>query len=311
MSDIIPEGFSWSASRHDLFERCPRAYFFHYYLALGRVRDADRQRVAEARRLRSMTNIWMWLGSRVHDTVEAMLREAHRTGAKPDAGAAAERMITRMRQDYRASKAGARPAARASNQPVRFHEHEYDADPGKEVWKRAADDAERMVRDFEGLGYLDLLSGMPKENLLEIEELNSWSFEGCPVWVKIDLAYREDSGKIHVLDWKTGKRVREDDPIQLLGYATYVNDRWNATREELSVREVYLRQSEEKSCQLDEAKFAHAKDTILESIRGMLGALENPERNVAVEEDFPTAPDTVKCDRCFFRRICPEMQENP
>jgi CRISPR/Cas system-associated exonuclease Cas4 (RecB family) len=310
VSDIIPEGFSWSASRHDLFERCPRAYFFHYYLALGRVRDADRQRVAEAKRLRSMTNIWMWVGSRVHDAVEALLREAHRTGTKPDTAAAAKKMLERMRQDYRDSQAGPRPVPRGAKPPVRFHEHEYDADPGRPVWKQAADDAERMVLEFERLGYLDRLAQMPKEQLLEIEELNNWSFEGCPVWVKIDLAYRDDAGKIHVLDWKTGKRVREDDPIQLLGYATYVNDRWNATKDELSVREIYLRGGEEKACQLDEAKFSHAKDVILESIRGMLGALDDPQRNVALEDDFPTAPDTIKCDRCFFRRICPEMQES-
>jgi CRISPR/Cas system-associated exonuclease Cas4 (RecB family) len=258
-----------------------------------------------------MTNIWMWVGSRVHDAVEALLKQAHRTGTSPPTEPAAEQMVERMRQDYRDSQRGARPAGRGGSQPVRFHEHEYGADPGREVWRQAAEDARRMVVEFGNLDYLDRIARMPRENLLEIEELNNWSFEGCPVWVKIDLAYREDSGRIHVLDWKTGKRMRDDDPIQLLGYATYVNDRWNATKDELSVREVYLRQGEEKPCQLDDAKFSHAKDTILESIRGMLGALGDPTRNVAIEDDFPTAPDTLKCERCFFRRICPEMQESP
>lgn len=310
MSEVIPQGFSWSASRHELFERCPRAYFFHYYLALGRVRGADPKRVAEAKRLRGMTNLWMWLGSRVHDTIEALLGEAHRERRRPDVEAAADRMIERMREDYRSSTRYGRDGRPRGRDSVRFHEHEYDEDPGREVWKRATDEAKQMVLDFGGLPYLDQLAELPAKDMLGIEELDKWFFEGCPVWVKIDLAFRDGEGAVNVLDWKTGKRIREDDPVQMLGYATYAREKWRDGGGGLSVREVYLRHQQEKPCDLDPGKLTEARDTILESIRGMLSALENPEQNVAVEDDFPTAPDATKCSRCFFRRICPEMQES-
>ena len=310
MSEIIPEGFSWSASRHELFERCPRAYFFHYYLALGRVRGVDRQRVAEAKRLRSMTNIWMWIGSCVHDTIEGLLREAHAKGRRPSVEEASERMLAQMREDYRSSKRAPEDPRAFTASKVRFHEHEYAQDPGRDVWQRAAADAKQMVVDFDRLDYLDVVAGLSGERMLGIEELSKWFFEGCPVWVKIDLAYRDEDGRIHVVDWKTGKSVREDDPVQLLGYATYANDRWNHGDDGLSVREVYLRHGQEKPCELDDGKLAGARDKILESIRGMLSTLEDPNQNVAIEDDFPTAPDTKKCSRCFFRGICPEMQES-
>jgi CRISPR/Cas system-associated exonuclease Cas4 (RecB family) len=192
---------------------------------------------------------------------------------------------------------------------VRFHEHEYDQDPGKEAWKKAADDAVDMVHEFSRLPYLDQLVSADPKDVLEVEQLRKWSFVNCPVWIKIDLAYRDAQGTVHVVDWKTGKWIRDDNPIQLLGYASYVSDKWETPLEKMAVREVYLRRGgEEKCCELSEDRFTEAHDRILESIRSMLGALDDPNLNVALEDDFPTAPDERKCERCFFRRICPEVE---
>ncbi len=310
MSEQVPRGFSWSASRHGMFEDCPRAYFFHYYLALGKARGADRARGFEAKRLRSMTSVPMWIGSCVHDAIESALK-AVRAGEIVDLDRVREQMLERMRGDYVASRDDLAKQRRDYRTLVRFHEHEYGPVPEPSAWKAAADDAVEMFHRWGQLSYLPDVQSLDAGQILGIEDLDSWEFHGVPVWVKIDLAYRDAEGSVHILDWKTGRRVTPENPTQMTGYAIYAQRNWNVELEALRVREVYLRlENPEKVCEVSEETLALAQDKILESIRSMIGALENPAVNVAVEQDFPAAPADWRCSRCFFRGICEEKVIN-
>jgi len=306
VSETVPQGFSWSATRHGMFESCPRAYFYHYYLALGRAKDADRVRSFEAKRLRSMTSVPMWVGSCVHDAIEGALKAA-RAGKPFALDQQSEALLDRMRRDYRESRDDLARRRRDYRNCVRFHEHEYGPVPSPEQWKQAADDAVGMFEAWAKMPYLEELREVTSEQILGIEDLDSWVFHGVPVWVKIDLAFRDGEGRVHIVDWKTGRKLTPDNPLQMTGYAVYAERRWGTKLESLAVREIYLRREEpEKWCQIDARSIEAAQERILESIRGMLGVLDDPAVNVAVEEDFPPAPADGKCRRCFFRAICPE-----
>ncbi len=309
MSEVVPKGFSWSATRHNLFEDCPRAYFFHYYLAMGKVRGGDRERMAEAKRLRRLTTLPMWVGSVVHDAIEALIKGI-RAGQAADGDAARESLLARMRRDYVDSRDDIARKTRDYYNRTRFHEHEYEKTPEPEVWKQAADDAVGMLETWLGMEYAEMLGRIGPSGILGVEELESWPFQDVPVWVKIDLAYRDEEGTVHIVDWKTGKKLTPDNPIQMTGYAVYANRTWDTPLDKLAVREVFLRLPDpEKWTTIDEETVVGAQETMLESIRSMLGALDDPRQDVAAEDDFPTAPSMGKCSRCFFQKVCPDGAE--
>ncbi len=306
----VPEGFSWSASRHGTFTDCPRAYFFRYYGSLGKaVPPLDPRRRREAYRLRHLTSLPMWIGSRVHDTIEQVLR-ATRRGEDVDVEAAIERMVDGMRRDYRASLDD---RARLLDDPrnhVRFVEHEYRLPVTDEEWRAQVGAAQEMVRAFVEQGYLDRFRSLDPSEVLALEDLDRWDFEGVPVWVRIDVAWRNPDGTVTILDWKTGKREREDNPLQLLGYAAYARDRWDVGLDRLDVREVYLRRREpEKACRIDEETVENGRQAIRNSVRAMLAVLPDPARDAAAEDRCEPRPGEYRCRYCPFRALCPAGKE--
>lgn len=220
---------------------------------------------------------------------------------------AVEEMIQGMRRDYADSRDDRARKEKNYKARARFHEHEYGPVPSPEQWKEAVDEAAEMVRGFAGFDYLAQVSVLPKGDLLALEDLEQWSFEGVPVWVKIDLAFRDGDARVHILDWKTGRRVSEDNPLQMTGYAVYAHRAWDIPFENLAVREVYLRlEQPEKYCTIDEAVMERARGRIAESIGAMLGLLEDPSEDVGREETFEASPEAWRCRRCNFRKICSE-----
>lgn len=306
-----PADFSWSASRHNQFAECRRAYFFHYYLSLGRALQFDPERKRLAWRLRNLTSLPLWIGSRVHDTVEGLLRAAA-AGRESGVETAVEEMVRLMRRDYLESSQGLQLTAPNPKEFTRFFEHEYERPVEAAVWSARVEEAKGMVRTFASGPYLDLarsLSGRPGD-LLSIESLDTWSFEGVSVFARLDFAFRDEAGLIHILDWKTSKQEREANPLQMMGYAAMARQRWDAPLEQLRVREIYLRlDGRERPCTLTPASMEQACQTIRSSIRAMVAGLADPEGNRAREADFPLAEPGRVCESCNFRRICPRFAE--
>lgn len=305
MIEQIPERFSWSATRHGMFVDCPRRYFYHYYLAGGLALDSTREQSREARRLKNMTSVPMWVGSRVHDAIEAMLKVA-RGGGEVDVEKFADDTLQQMRRDYVDSMKN-RAAREDPRFVTRFSEHEHDHPVDDATWKRSVDEALEMIRRFAGLGYLERVRDLPATDTLALETLEQWFLERIPIWVKIDLAYREADGVVNIVDWKTGKVVREDNPLQLMGYAAYAAEAWSTPTDKLAVREIYLRNEDpEKACTIDEAGIDRARDKIRHSVMAMLELIEDRLRNRARVERFEAIPVDWKCRNCFFQKICPD-----
>lgn len=310
MSENVKNGFSWSASRNGTFESCRRQYFFHYYLAMGRAVDADSERRNEARRLRAMTSVPMWVGSRVHDAVEEIIRE-HARGNAINMDRELKKMRETMGRDWLDSK---NDRARKQNDPrryTRFMEHEYDADPPAEKWRNQVDDARQMVRFF-GKHYLPEIQKLESSDIMALENLEKWNLEEVPIWVKIDFAYQDEEGFIHIVDWKTGRKDRGSNPLQMLGYAAYAADAWGADAEQLKVREVYLRReaNPDSPCTLDEGTLDETRALIAASIKEMRSVLVDVDKNLAREEDFAPDATEFKCRYCFFQKICNEKWGN-
>lgn len=309
--DPVPPGFSWSATRHTAFQGCPRAYFFSYYLAKGRAESPDPERARLATRLAALTSIPMWVGSRVHDTIEELLGEAL-AGRDARVEPALARMLARMRREFVASRDGDQLTADDPRSATRFLEHEYESRAvGDEEWRVRVDEAQEMVRAFAALGYLEVARDLPRAARPRLERLEKFAFHGVDVWVKIDFAYQDGADDtVHLLDWKTGRKERGENPLQMMVYAGYARKVWRVPPERLRVREVYLRFPDpERPCAVSSDSLERAEEAMRGSIRVMLDRITDRRTHRAREEGFELADSARSCRSCFFRGICPSPRD--
>ena len=104
MSPLANE-FSWSHSRHEVFQACLKKYYFAYYGAWGGWSESAPARVRELYILKRLHTRQQWAGHHVHQAIEFLLRNGRKD---PAAAAGAEaRQLDLMRREFRDSRAGA------------------------------------------------------------------------------------------------------------------------------------------------------------------------------------------------------------
>ncbi len=302
MPDLQNE-FSWSKSRHEKFEGCRRAYYYAYYGSWGGWEAKPGSPVRELYVLKKLSSRWQWAGSTVHEALKQMLARARATGEfRP-----LDDLLRRTHERARAQWASSREKSywREASRIAGLVEHEYaEPIPGEE-WKRVWEEVvEGSLRGFYGSETFDRVRRIPPERWLSVDELDSWIFEGVKVWVAIDFAYRDDAGKVHVLDWKTG-RGRDVDRTQVGVYALYAQGKWGLAPDDVVAGLVYLADAgEHVPVAVDPAALEACQGEMRRSIAAMRATLDDPARNVASLERFPQLGDRDPCRRCPFRRPC-------
>ncbi len=306
MPDLVNE-FSWSKSRHEKFVDCRRAYFFTYYGSWGGWEAHPGSTVRELYVLKKLSSRWQWAGSVVHGALRQVLSRFRAAGDLVPL----ERILERTRARARAEWTGSREKSywRESSRIVGLVEHEYGEPIPDAEWKRLYEQVvEGSLRAFYASEVLDEARRTPRGDWLGVDELDSWDFEGTKVWVAVDFAYRDGDGRVHVVDWKTGKE-RGIDHVQVGVYALYARSKWNVAPDSVVGGLVYLALDGARGAEhVDVAADARALDACRAEMRGsireMRSALEDPVRNVAREEAFPRLEDRTACERCPFRRPC-------
>ncbi|HTP50576.1 MAG TPA: PD-(D/E)XK nuclease family protein [Anaeromyxobacteraceae bacterium] len=298
--------FSWSKSRHEKLEDCPRAYYYHYYGSWGGWEAAAGTPTRELYVLKKLSSRWQWAGSVVHEALRHMLNRARMAGDRKGL----EELVAQTRQRSRAIWSSSRDKSywREATRIVGLLEHEYGEPVPAEEWKRVWDEViEGSIRAFYRSETFDRIRAVPAADWLTVDELDSWAFEGTKVWVAIDFAYRDERGRIHVLDWKTG-RERGVDHTQVAIYALYARQKWGVPPEAVQGSLVYLCGGEERvDVDVDPTSLARSEGKMRESIAGMKALLDDPQRNQASMARFAPIEDRGACRRCPFRRPCGRM----
>jgi hypothetical protein len=305
MADLQNE-FSWSKSRHEKFSECRRAYFYTYYGSWGGWDAPAGSPVRELYVLKKLSSRWQWAGSVVHDAVKQVLTRAKATGdLRP-----LEEVLDQTRRRARAQFATSREKGywREKSRIVGLVEHEYAEPVADAEWKRLYDQViEASLRGFYASEVLEELRRTPRERWLTVDELDKWSFEGTTIWAAVDFAYRDQDGRVNLLDWKTGK-AREVDHVQVGTYALYARQKWGAPPDGVVGGLVYLAPDGGPAVRVDvkadEATLESCRQTMRGSIGAMKQVLADPARNQAVIEAFPQIQDRDACRRCPFRRPC-------
>jgi hypothetical protein len=295
--------FSWSKSRHQKFEDCRRAYYYQYYGSWGGWEAAPGSRAREIYVLKKLSSRWQWAGSVVHESLRQLLTRARATGdfrPLPDL----------LRQTRERARAWFRVSREKSywREPSRIQgllEHEYGEPVPDSEWKRVYNEVvEGSLRAFYASSAFEGIRKTPARRWLTVDELDSWTFEGVKVWVAIDFAYRDEAGRLHLLDWKTGSE-REVDHTQVGIYALYARQKWSVSEDAVVGGLVYLGSAgEQVEVQADPAALQGCEEEMRRSIGAMRAALDDPARNLASVERFPQIEDRETCRRCPFRRPC-------
>jgi len=283
--------FSWSKTRDEVFRTCPRQYWFYYYgYWNGWLEDAP-ERTREIYILRNLKNRHIWVGEKVHRCIERSLKNIRRG-------------IRVLSIDEIISITQYYSNIQEFPKTCGLFEHEYGIGVTDEEWKEVARNVETCLRNFYSSEIYNSLRSHRGGDWLGVEEFSYFYLDNTKVNLVIDCAIREGSDII-IYDWKTGKGIPEDLPIQLSCYALYALDRWNIALGSLRVIEYNLLFNKVSEFSITHSEVENIKGYIIGSIKDMRSLLVDEENNIPLEEErFSRVEDESVSGRCNFRKVC-------
>jgi len=284
----VENPFSWSASRHDTFATCRRRYYYAYYAA-----NED----PEIKRLKKLSALPLWAGSVVHETIEAFLKSRDALPSPEEQEAIVKAAVhSDMLSAWRESEAGG---------DFRLFEHEYQVPVEQEDKRLAVNTVMRSLRNFFKSETLREALAVGRERWLALEDLVSFQVGDVEVFLRMDLAFRAQDGRVVIVDWKTGRAEGRFNEVQIAGYALYAAAQgWVGDPEEILTELNYLVVPRSRRRTVKRQQLDHARSFIARSARDMKALLLDPLANLARLEDFPMIDRPQVCRRCNFRRIC-------
>ncbi len=160
----------------------------------------------------------------------------------------------------------------------------------------------------KALRNLSLWPGFQRIQLLDAnrvvfkEQLMKGQFDDIPVWLKIDLGYRELNGKLVIIDWKFSDSAEPKDPLQLAIYGAYARSRFPEAAP-IELINVYLLSGTEKRYILTHALYDQTRKVIAQSQAQMVQFHQNVEKGMGLK-DLPPNYRPEVCSWCNFRKLC-------
>lgn len=300
MTEIRNE-FSWSISRDNVFQTCPRQYYYNYYgYWSGWEKDAP-ERTKRIYILKNLKNRHMWAGEKVHECIKRTLRNLQRDISILDLDHIVSITLNQMREEFRSSREG---RYLVHPKTCALFEHEYEVELEDAEWKRVANNVEQCLRNFYSSELFSMLRQLPQQMWLEIEDYSSFYLDRTRIWAVIDCSFRTEDGAT-IIDWKTGRGLGSDISLQLACYAMYAVEKWGFKPERVKLIEYNLPADQSAEFFINAGEIENAKAYIRGSIADMQSLLVDVENNVPKEERFfkKVTDDRIR-DRCNFKKAC-------
>jgi hypothetical protein len=194
----------------------------------------------------------------------------------------------------------------------RLFEHEYEVAVEPEDKKLVVGIVMRSLRNFFRSQTLREALEVGRGSWLTLEDLVTFDVSGTSVFVRMDLAFRDRSGRVVIVDWKTGRGEGRFSEVQVAGYALYAAEAgWVRSPEEISTELAYLAVPRFVRRSVSGKTLERARAFIEKSASGMKSLLIDPLANLARLEDFPMVDRPRLCRRCNYRKLCfPKKEEN-
>jgi len=279
----------WSVSRYDMFSACRRQYFYQYYHKHDTEFGAER-----IARLRLLVSVPLEIGSVTHDCVAAVLNRLTREPDEPvDRARLADFVTRKAAERHRAARY------------AEVHYHERDAVTTEDVAAPARDAIASLVAS-ERFSWLVERARRPEgEWIVDVEGYGETRVDGLKAYCKVDFLIPAH-GKLHILDWKTGKERGERHAVQLRGYAAWASHRFGVPPERVAPVVAYLLPAyREVSVELNQYDMQDFATLVRTQTNEMYALCRDVERNLPLPKDrFPLTTVESMCSYCNYRELC-------
>lgn len=300
------DGVTWSYSRRNLIEQCPRRYYYAYYGSNKNVALNEPQK-ALLTFLKKLSNRYERAGSILHLTIATALRNA-RKGRTIDSGGLQRWARGIFEKDISYSIRDPRGENPSSERypPVLLREFYYGMDDAEEECRSVLDNLTSGIRAFAeepSYGAYRDLRNYPR---VLIESWTSISDFPCRVSGRVDLAVQTDTDVL-VLDWKMGHDSNVDDSLQLASYALWACDHFDVLPESVQVMKAPLADGTLISSQAGEGMLRRGKARILQDVE-LMNTMDGYGKSGQSEAFTPCAQLGV-CSYCPFLEACEEGRD--
>ncbi len=293
--------FSWSKSRDEIFQTCPRQYYFNYYAYWGGWEKDAPERTRQIYVLKKLKNRYMWAGEKVHGCIKHTLINLRRGISVLDVDDIISITINQMREEFRSSR---ERRYHVYPKTCALFEHEYELDLADDQWKAVVEEVEQCLRNFYRSEIFSMLKEITRERWLEVEDFSFFYLDETKMWSVLDCSFETEEG-ITIIDWKTGKGINEDLSLQLSCYAMYGVEKWRIRPEKIKLIEYNLLSDQSTKFSFTEGEIDSTKAYIKGSIADMQSLLVDIENNIPKEEQsFSKVGDERTRNSCNFRKVC-------
>ena len=294
--------FSWSQSRRSTFRECPRKYYWQYYGSHNGWLDDATDEARRAWRLKKITNLYMVLGTIVHELAADTILRVRGGGAVPDASDLIEQGRGRLNRAWLMSQKH-EEWERSPNRVTMLMEFYRGSGPSRDLIEKIRDKLYACLRHLLTSESFREAVEAPTVEVKEVDRLDFVELDGVKVYAQPDLLYRlGDAWRI--VDWKTGARHASHSP-QLRTYAVYLQERGDLPKGPVIGRLEYLGAGDAVSVPVSDRDCAEERQKMADSVAAMRTYLADPVRNEALPRDrFPLVEDTRRCPQCPFFELC-------
>ncbi|MEI6452071.1 MAG: PD-(D/E)XK nuclease family protein [Actinomycetes bacterium] len=294
--------FSWSMSRQRKLERCPRAYFYGYYLSHNGWLDDAPPESRMAYRLNKLTSLDALLGQQMDERARELEAAARSGKPLPTAAVLEQRTRAALRQAWRTSKSGRAAFEHKPGKVVMLRALYLEQNTQPEV-DRLNEKAGPCMAGLLATSHWERLCACGDAGRIEIPAFASFQHDGLKVFAAPDMAYVHE-GTLHVIDWKSG---REDDtnPMQVLLQVWWARATHPAL-EGLALRGHIEYVAAGRTEPVDPAPDfkAEAARTVREGVARMRALTRDPRRNIPLEMEAFEKRASGLCRTCDFAPIC-------
>lgn len=300
--------FSWSFSRHKMFQECLKMYFLRYYHSwLGWNIDAEPDR-RKAYVLSKLVTLPICTGNVIHDFVAGGIQKAI-LGKIPTEKYLVESALTKMRTIWKQSKDCRAEFLEYPKQYLMLAEFYYGGKPSEKA-------VETMKKKIE-CGAAHFLTSKTFQEVLKYkkyetpDKTTAFDLEGIFVYAVPDLHYDQDDTAFVLVDWKTGEEDPADE-TQMLIYGLFATEQYKITDKPIIARLEYLLSGQYREIEIGPDKLDSARQLIRDSVAEMKKNLADPEMNIAHPVEFYSSEHDGyddNCRYCNFRELCQQQKK--
>jgi hypothetical protein len=301
---VIPRDpeLSWSMSKQRKLERCPRSFYYSYYLAWNGWLDEAPVESRMAYRLNKLTSLDALLGQQIDERARELEAAARRGKPLPSADELEARTREVLRVAWTTAKAGRRAFDDRPGKVAMLRSIYLEQDTQPET-DRLNQKAGPCMKGLLATSHWERLRACGDAGRVEVPPFASFDLDGLKVFAAPDLAYVHE-GALHVIDWKSG-REDDTDSMQVLLQLWWALET-DPALEGLTVRGhlEYVAAGRTKPVDPTPGFKAQAATVVREGIARMRALTSDPERNVPLGMEAFERRESGLCRTCNFLPVC-------